>query len=379
MRIRRCNSVSQNIAMIAAAILAFGLGGCGARQTMAALEPQLPVPPVQAAEEPARISGASYSTVAYQGSGGLLAMKAAAAYQAGFTGAGVRIAIIDSGIALKAAAFAGRIDPDSADVAGARSIDDMAGHGTPIAAIAAGAGTGEDDRMMGVAFGSSLLVLRSDAPGSCDTEEGCTHRDRDIARGIDLAVERGARVINLSLTGDEVEPALLAAIDRATARDAIIVFAAGNEGAERPGRFALIADDEKIAKGRVIIVGSHDRDGRKSSFSNAAGPGAAHYIMAMGEEVRSFDHQGRIWLYSGTSYAAPQVAGALALLAQAYPWMDGRDLVDRLLASGVDMGAPGVDAVYGHGRLDLSRAFPVSEPLRYAANAVHPAGVISAE
>lgn len=368
----------RKVTAIAAMVFAFGLGGCGPHSTTTALHAEMPAPPpAQAAPEPARIIGASYSSVAYQGSGGLQAMKAATAYRAGYTGAGVRIAVIDSGIALDAPAFAGRIASESSDVAGKRSIEDMAGHGTPIAAIAAGAGV--DDRMMGVAFGSSLLVLRSDTPGSCESQEGCAHRDRDIARGIDLAVERGARVINLSLIGDEIEPELVAAIDRATARDVIIVLAAGNEGQDRPGRFALIADDEKVAKGRVVIVGSHDQNGNRSLFSNAAGAGADHYIMAMGEDVRSFDQQGRIWLYSGTSYAAPQVAGALALLAEAYPLMDGRALVDRLLASSIDMGAPGIDAVYGHGRLDLSQAFEMPEPLYYAANTAHPMGVISAE
>lgn len=353
-------------AVLAACVLA--LSGCAATRQAALVTAPQPVPIAAAASgrvAPQRLSPASYSHVAYQGSEGLLAMNAAAAYHAGYTGAGVRIAIIDSGIAPTAPAFAGRIEAASHDVAGQRSITDVAGHGTPIAAIAAGAATGSADRTMGVAFGSSLLVLRSDTPGSCATAEGCAHRDSDIARGIDRALESGARIINLSLTGDEIDPVLTAAIARATARDVIVVLAAGNEGAERPGAFALIADDEAIARGRVIIVGSHDRQGRKSTFSNAAGP-SRRYILAMGDEVRSFDHRGQIWFYSGTSYAAPQVAGAAALLAEAFPQMSGREIVDRLLTTAVDMGEPGVDSVHGHGRLDLGRAIAAPVPMRFA-------------
>src|SRR6185437_7289167 len=69
------------------------------------------------------------------------------------------------------------------------------------------------------------------------------------------------------------------------------------------------------------------------------------------------DNTGALFLWSGTSFSAPTISGAVALLAQAFPNLTGQQIVQILFNSADDLGAPGVDPIYGHGALDLARAF----------------------
>ena len=85
------------------------------------------------------------------------------AWQSGATGAGVKLAVIDSGINPSLAEFAGRIDPASRDVAGSRGLSDEDGHGTAVTATAAAARN--DAQNVGVAFNATILSFRADTPG----------------------------------------------------------------------------------------------------------------------------------------------------------------------------------------------------------------------
>src|SRR3546814_14785210 len=79
------------------------------------------------------------------------------------------------------------------------SLKDENGHGTAVSGIIGAARN--DSQIMGVAFNSTLLALRTDSPGTCDST-GCSHYDTDIAAAVDVAVPNGAKVINLSLGGE---------------------------------------------------------------------------------------------------------------------------------------------------------------------------------
>ena len=286
------------------------------------------------------------------------------AYNAGATGAGVIAAVVDSGIASGNPEFAGRIHASSTDLAGTRGIEDVGGHGTAVSSILLGAKN--DSGTHGVAFGATLLVARTDTAGSCtdpDPDAGCTHGDNAIARGVDLAVTTGAKVINISLGGSPANTTLRNAIDRATAAGVIIVFSAGNEfdtdpaTAINPDPLALIAN-ESIARGLVIIAGALDSSNSAlTAFSNRAGTGQTHYLSALGSRVRSIDETGSTFLFSGTSFSAPVIAGAVALLAQAFPNLTPTQIVTLLFSSATDLGAAGVDGTFGFGALNITRAF----------------------
>lgn len=295
-------------------------------------------------------------------------MNALVAYNAGATGARIKVGVIDSGIDLQSAEFGDcsggigtgtcRILASSADVAGNNSIGDVGGHGTAVAFTIAGRRNGAGTH--GVAFDAQLIVERADTPGSCNGTDTstCKFADTAIAAGLDRARQAGARVVNISLGGDSYSTALAAAVDRATAAGVIVVIAAGNDGGANPDPFASVATNSAISRGLVIVAGSVGTNDAISSFSNRAGTAASVYLAAVGESVRAPGaSSSQVFLWSGTSFSAPQISGAIALLAQAFPNLTGKQIVDLLFQTARDVGDPGVDAIYGHGVLDLTKAF----------------------
>ncbi|MGZ8421164.1 MAG: S8 family peptidase, partial [Allosphingosinicella sp.] len=291
----------------------------------------------------------------YNRSNGTSSHAAIAAYNAGATGRGVKIGIVDSGINPNLPEFAGKIDPASRDVAASRGIVDQEGHGTAVAAIAAAARDGVGT--MGVAFDSTILSFNTSDPTDCDEEDGCNHSDPDIAEAIDLARQNGAKVINISLGGADPSGAVNSAIARAAAAGILVVLSAGNSGdesgGENPEGFALSAS----AAGNVIIAGAMEPSRLIADFSNKAGTGASRYLTAIGVDIRAPDHTGRTFLWSGTSFSAPVISGAAALLASAFPNLTGQQIMEILLGSADDAGAAGTDSIFGRGILNIQRAF----------------------
>lgn len=301
----------------------------------------------------------NYDTAEYRLSGAAKQAQAIAAYNAGATGAGITIGVIDSGVNASSAEFSGRISSASRDFAGNRGLTDEGGHGTAVADVLLGAKN--DNGIHGVAFDSTLLVLKTDKPGTCSSAlgsagAGCTHNDNNIAAALDAAVAAQARVVNISLGGSSPNSNLRSAVARATAAGTIIVLSAGNDGGANPDALAQIANDPG-ARGLVIIAGAVDENGAIADFSNRAGNSAANYLTALGVRVRSVDQTGTAYLFSGTSFSTPVISGAIALLAQAFPNLTPEQLVALLYRSATDRGATGVDAIYGNGELNLARAF----------------------
>lgn len=282
-----------------------------------------------------------------------MSASAITAYNAGATGRGVKIGIVDSGLNPNLAEFAGRIDPASRNIRGGGPVSATEFHGTSVAAVAAAARNGSG--MQGLAFDATIIALNSSDPTNCPDDQ-CKHDDADIARGVDIARTAGARVINISLGGSAPGSPLVAALSRATQEGIIVVFSAGNDGAANPDPLPL-ESVRQAGNGLILIAGAVDTNGAITSFSNRAGIGANFYLTALGELVRSFDETGAGFLFSGTSYSAPTISGAVALLASAFPNLTGAQIVDLLFRSATDAGGPGIDSVYGRGTLNLARAF----------------------
>lgn len=339
-----------------------GGGGVESTPTPIAAPTTSPTPTPSPAPSPSPTT-TNYDTAEYRATVGAVSMNALAAYQKNATGAGITVGVIDTGLDTGSEEFTGRVSGASANVAGGTGTDDDDGHGTAVAFTLAGRRNGSGAH--GVAFDASLLVLRADTPGTCaagGSDADCSFNDNAIARGVDLAVANKARVINMSLGGSGPNAALLAAVNRATAAGIIVVISAGNEfdtdpaGAVNPDAFAQIANNS-VARGLVIVAGSINTGGTISAFSNRAGNSASHYLAAVGEQVRAPCENNSVCLWSGTSFAAPQISGAVALLAQAFPNLSGSQIVSILFSSARDAGTSGVDATYGSGILDLTRAF----------------------
>ncbi|MBL7076444.1 MAG: S8 family serine peptidase [Kiritimatiellae bacterium] len=212
-------------------------------------------------------------------------------------------------------------------------------HGTAVASIITGGG-----KVPGVAPGADLLAVRvmgDDGVGNTFT----------LAQGVMDAVDRGARVINMSLGSGGDAPVLGQAIAYAQERGAVIVAAAGNNGSDGvlyPARYA-----------GVLAVGAVDADGRQMYFSNR---GERLDLVAPGLGVTAAGIDGEAIAFSGTSAATPFVAGAVAGVWSESPNMDGRDVAELLVRYADDAGAPGRDTRYGAGVLNVGRVLERNTP-----------------
>ncbi|MCC4293905.1 S8 family peptidase [Brevundimonas aurantiaca] len=284
-------------------------------------------------------------------------VKAEAAWRAGATGSGVTVAVVDSGVSRDTADLVGRISAASTDVVPGRNTPYVAdsSHGTRVSGVIASNFNGQGT--IGVAYESTILSIRTDISDCEEKNTDVCFSSSDLVRALDYAVANGVKIINMSLGGDDrLGSAFEAALLRAVNSGAVIVASSGNDGEANPGWPARYAVDPRFA-GAVIAVGSHNASNAMSSFSNRAGVAAAGYISAPGEAIVTGCDTTSCWRVSGTSFSAPHVAGALALLMDAFPNLTGRQALSLLIETARDAGDAGTDVVYGRGLLDLARAF----------------------
>jgi subtilisin family serine protease len=201
------------------------------------------------------------------------------------------------------------------------------------------------------------MAIRTDSVPTTPGQTSGNFFTDDIARATTYAVTNGASVINYSLGGEGVMPiGLAAALSDAAASDVILVAAAGNNGKDTVTNLLAMWVTSTDATGHGIAVGSVSANNQISSFSNKAGDSANFYIVAPGEAIRAIDNVGDAVTGTGTSISAPHVSGAAALLKQAFPHLTGKQIVDLILRTATDLGAPGTDPVYGRGLLNIAAA-----------------------
>ena len=282
----------------------------------------------------------------------LNAIGAPESWAAGYTGQGVTVAVIDTGVDLDHPDLVGSLYVNAGEIPG-NGIDDdlngyvddlhgydfadqdadpndLSGHGTHVAGTIAAANNGVG--ATGVAPGANILpvrVLGADGSGS----------SLDVAAGIRYAADLGAQIINLSLGGG-YSRAIASAIDYAQSLGSLIVAAAGNESAAAPSYPARFSSTEDS----VISVGAYNSSGQIAGFSNHVGASGAVQVDAPGVGVFSTYVGGGYATLSGTSMAAPHVAGLAALTLSSNPDLTSRELRD-LLANSTQGHAVGSDAV----------------------------------
>lgn len=292
----------------------------------------------------------------YLRSWGVHAVGAEAAYQSGATGKGVTIALIDTGVPRGANDL--RVSRASVDLIRRKSkpgrapADHARSVAAPLASVLNGKG------VMGLAYDATLLSIRADLEGACAIQ--CAMRTNDVARGIDYAIAKKARIIILALVSPDPDHRLSepfqAALQRAVDAGAIVVIAGGNGARTHPAWPARFAEEPRY-KGQVIAVGATGADGQLTRWSNRAGAAKNAYLAAPGAGVLTGCDGEYCTLVSGTSFSTPYVAGAAALLMDAYPHLTGQQVAALLLGHAKDLGEPGPDAVYGRGLLDVGAAF----------------------
>ncbi|MGW9192302.1 type VII secretion-associated serine protease mycosin [Micromonospora chersina] len=262
------------------------------------------------------------------------------------TGAGVVVAVVDSGVDRSHPQLAGRV-LDGVDFLdpGGDGTRDCAGHGTGVASIIAAAprpgvafrGLAPDARILPVRVSEQQVVE--------GRESGRTVGAADFARAIRWAVDHDADVLNLSVVLYADDPAVRAAVAYAVRRDVVVVAAAGNlhdSGDPRP---------YPAAYDGVLGVGAIGADGTRAAFSQT-GP-YVDLVAPGGDVLMAAPRQGH-HRAEGTSYAAPFVAGTAALLRQYRPELDAAEVARRIVASADP--APGRADGYGAGVLNPYRA-----------------------
>ncbi|MEU9390495.1 S8 family peptidase [Streptomyces sp. NPDC048324] len=288
--------------------------------------------------------------------GGVAQIGAPAAWAAGYDGKGVKVAVLDTGIDTTHPDLASAVKA-SKNFTGTGGTDDMAGHGTHVAATLAGSGARSGGRYKGVAPGAAIL----NAKVLDDSGEGS---DSSVIAGLEWAAGQGAKVANLSLgqadtPGEDPVEAAVNALSKSTGM--LTVAAAGNEGPD-----AGTVDSPGAAES-ALTVGAVDGEDRLADFSST-GPTADNALKpdltAPGVDIVSakaaHGHMGDpaadgYVSMSGTSMATPHVAGAAAILAQRHPDWTGARIKQALTASTTPTtGATGYQQ--GTGRVDVSRA-----------------------
>jgi len=275
---------------------------------------------------------------------GLHAVGASAAW-ATSRGAGVTIAIVDTGVDSRHPDLAPRVLSGFDFLAGTIQAIDDHGHGTRMAGIAAATGF-NGLGVIGVAPESLLLPVKSLSATGYGSYA-------DIARGIVYAADQGARVINLSLGGGVPSTTLSEAVSYATARGAVVVAASGNGGSS--AAMYPAADPEALA------VGASGAGDMWASFSNF---GSWLDLVAPGVGIATTEGGGGYGESTGTSPATPFVSGAAALLLSVHPGLRPQQVRAILTTTSADRGEPGADPFYGWGRLDIARAVEQARLLR---------------
>ncbi len=277
---------------------------------------------------------------------------APAAWEAGYTGAGVTVAVLDTGVDQSHPDLADRVIAER-NFTDSPDNDDHYGHGTHVASIVAGTGA----KYRGVASGASIL----DGKVLDDFGWG---QDSSIIGGMQWAAEQGADVVNVSLGATDLPGVDLVeeAVNTLSAQHGtLFVVSAGND----PGAGTVSSPGSAAA---ALTVGAVDRDDQLAYFSSQ-GPTPGDGLLkpdltAPGVDIVAALHADGVigppvepgyTMLTGTSMAAPHVAGAAALLAQQHPDWTGAQLKAALTGSA----APAADLggyAQGAGRVDVARA-----------------------
>jgi hypothetical protein len=281
----------------------------------------------------------------------------------GWTGKGVTVGVIDDGVNGALSAFQNQISSLSADfgyvttngVSTKRDTlgDAQSNHGTEIAGIIAARADG--DGTVGLAPDAKIAILRT-SDYNADTKVETMSHD---AEALDYAASAGIKVINRSLVSNGA--GLADAVTRYGATGGLLVNAAGNSAQSNPTDTFNVNTANRSTWLFVVALNPDLKSYTLASYSNQAGSMADRTVAAIGTN-NTVGVNGSIVTVSGTSSATPQVSALAALILSKWPQLTGQQAGNVILSTAKDIGAPGVDTVYGHGLIDVQAALSPSEP-----------------
>ncbi len=256
------------------------------------------------------------------------------------------VAFTDTGIDLNHPDLAPRLVPgynsatDTAQVDGG-DISDINGHGTHVAGTAAATGN-NGQGVAGVGWNQPIMMVRV-----TNSTDG-TAAQSDILEGARWAAEHGARVVSASYSGVSSPSVETTGQYLRDNFDALYCYAAGNSATNLSG----------FDHPDVIVVGASDASDQRAGFSSF---GRAVDVFAPGVGIWSTRRGGGYGAASGTSFATPLTNGVLAMIWSVDPAFSADQVELILFLSADDLGDPGDDLVFGHGRVNLWRAVTLAQ------------------
>ena len=290
------------------------------------------------------------------------------AHRQGFSGAGVTIAVLDTGLTGGTGIRLNtsydfknhKIVYDTSD-----NVDDGNGHGTHVTGIA-----------KSLAYNSDILSVKV-----CNDRGSCN--PNDVLKGLEYSADNGAKVVNISIAGMDFsnytksKSVTLPTLAKLNANGSFVSVAAGNKGysckdthymdkyqylgviCSWPAALPAHEELKEYFNGDLgwVAVGAVDENNEMPYWSNRAGIMKEFYLVAPGVNIESDWLDGSTKSLSGTSMAAPHVAGTAALLFEKYPYLKGKSIQDIILWTADDLGEVGIDEIFGHGLLNVDKAF----------------------
>ena len=297
-------------------------------------------------------------------------------------GAGVTVAVIDSGVNPYVSDLAGSVitGPNYTGVYTRPSSPQWGVHGTWMASLIAGHGhDGGFSGVIGVAPAARILSIRV-IPDRGDPHYGTYEHEREtliqqsLADGIEYAVMHGAKVISMSIGYSAPSATVRAELQDAYDHGVVVIASAGNSGAPGSTRGAVAPESFPANYPGVISVGAVNSSAEVASFSS---DNLSVQVAAPGVSVPAQGRDGQYWSVSGTSPACALVAGVAALIKSRYPDLPPDLVASAMTSTATHRPAAGYDSQVGFGIVDaaaaltmagrLARGRPAASSIRAAA------------
>ena len=276
-------------------------------------------------------------------------------------GAGVTVAVIDSGVNRNISDLAGSVitGPDYTGVTTSPSSKNWGVHGTWMASLIAGHGhDGGLSGVIGTAPAARILSIRV-IPDRADPHYRKYEREqetviqRSLANGIKYAVTHGAKVISMSIGYSAPSVPVRLELQDAYDHGVVVIASAGNSGTPSSSRVGKAPDSYPADYPGVISVSAVDVSGAVAGFSS---DNLSVKVAAPGVSVPAQGRDGQYWLVSGTSPACALVAGVAALIKSKYPRLAPDLVASALTSTTTDRPADGYDSQVGFGIVDAAAA-----------------------
>lgn len=292
-------------------------------------------PHLKFAELDKRVPPALVPNDPYNGSEWHLAKINAGAAWDTAQGAGVTIAILDTGVDSTHPDLAANMVPGWNFFDNNSNSSDVYGHGTAVAGTAAAA----SNNSLGVA---SVAGVARIMPIRISDTTGYAYYST-IAQGITYAADNQARVANVSFDGVARSASIISAAQYMKSKGGLVVVAAGNNS----------IDEAITPTTSMIAVSATDSNDVKASWSSY---GSFVAVSAPGTSIWTTNRGGGYGQWQGTSFASPVAAGVVALMMSAQPTLPNAQIENLLYSTAVDLGATGRDSYYGYGRVNAAAA-----------------------